>query len=335
MDGRGRLAQPLNRTGHAPERTGSTVATSPKRRPARRVSSRGGRATARPIWIGKLERSVARNFQFVSRLRLNRGGGVVASTLIVVAAIGYGVIAGGHLDPVAEALRDLRDGIGRTVGFRIASIAFAGNKHLNREEILARAGVTGLSSLLFFDVTAARARLMSDPRIADAAILKLFPDQLQISIVERQPFALWQINRRVSVIAEDGTVLTPYVSREYLNLPMFVGRGAESRAKELLQVIDRYPDIRANLRASILVAERRWNLRLTNGLDIKLPEADIARALDQLTVLDRDNKLTTRDIVAIDLRQLDRVTVQLSDAAAQARDAAIKEKAKLKKGGNA
>ena len=128
-------------------------------------------------------------------------------------------------------------------------------------------------------------------------------------------------------------MLTPYVAREYVNLPMFVGRGAETRAKDLLAVIERYPDIRDNLRASILVAERRWNLRLKNGIDIKLPEADIARALDQFAVLERDKKLTTRDITSIDLREADRVTVQLSDAAAQARDAAIKEKAKPKKAG--
>ena len=42
----------------------------------------------------------------------------------------------------------------------------------------------------------------------------------------------------------------------------------------------------------------------------------------------------TRDIVAIDLRLSDRVTVRLSDAAAQARIDAAKDKPK-KKGGSA
>ncbi|MGZ3409468.1 MAG: cell division protein FtsQ/DivIB [Xanthobacteraceae bacterium] len=285
-------------------------------------------------WIGKVQRWVLRNGQFVTRFRFNRGGGVAASALIVVAALSFGVIRGGHLEPATDALQSVRDAVGRTVGFRIAAINFSGNKHLNRDEILARAGVTGLSSLLFFDVTAARSRLLSDPRIADATILKLYPDQLQIAITERQPFALWQINRQVSVIADDGAVLVPYVPREYLKLPMFVGRGAEKRAKDLLEILDRYPDILANVRASILVAERRWNLRLVNGLDIKLPEDNIDSALAQLSTLDRDKKLTTRDIVSIDLRQSDRVTVQLSDAAAQARDAVIKERARQKKGGS-
>jgi cell division protein FtsQ len=29
------------------------------------------------------------------------------------------------------------------------------------------------------------------------------------------------------------------------------------------------------------VAERRWNLRLTNGLDVRLPEAGVEQALER------------------------------------------------------
>ena len=86
--------------------------------------------------------------------------------------------------------------------------------------------------------------------------------------------------------------------------------------------------------ASVLVGERRWNLRLNNGIDVRLPESDVAPALERLVVLDNEKNLITRDIVAIDLRLPDRVTVRLSEAAAQARIDALKDKQK-KKGGNA
>jgi cell division protein FtsQ len=86
------------------------------------------------------------------------------------------------------------------------------------------------------------------------------------------------------------------------------------------------------LRASIFVAERRWNLRLNNGIDVRLPEGDIEEALDRLVALDRDKKLLSRDIVAVDLRLPDRVSVRLSDAAAQAREDAAKDKKKKKAG---
>jgi cell division protein FtsQ len=113
-----------------------------------------------------------------------------------------------------------------------------------------------------------------------------------------------------------------------------VGRGAQQQASDFLAVINRYPDIRAALRASILVAERRWNLRLRNGIEVRLPETNVAQALDRLVTLEREKKLLSRDIVTVDLRLPDRVGVALSEAAAQAREDALKD-SKKKKGGDA
>jgi cell division protein FtsQ len=90
------------------------------------------------------------------------------------------------------------------------------------------------------------------------------------------------------------------------------------------------------MRAAVLVAERRWNIVLKNGVDIRLPQVDAEQALDTLVELDRDKKLLSRDIAVVDLRLPDRVTVRLSDDAAAARqDALNKDKKSKKKGGAA
>jgi cell division protein FtsQ len=163
-------------------------------------------------------------------------------------------------------------------------------------------------------------------------VLKLYPDRLHISVTERKAFALWQKNGRVSVISRDGTVLEPYVAPQFTRLPLVVGEGAAQRAADFLALMDRYPAIRDQARAYVLVAERRWNIKLNNGLDVRLPEAQPERAIETLIALDRDKRLLSRDITAIDLRLADRVTVRLSDAAAQARDEALKTKTKRKAG---
>jgi cell division protein FtsQ len=263
-----------------------------------------------------------------------QGSGVAASVLLVVGALCYGAVRGGHVADTIVELKAARDALANAVGFRIAAISLSGQHEVSREEVLTTAGVTGRASLLFLDVDAARERLKTNPWIADATVLKLYPDRLQISISERKPFALWQKDGRVSVISADGTVLEPFVAGRYFGLPLVVGRGAQHQGKDFLAILDRYPEIRSALRASILVAERRWNLRLKNGIDVRLPEADVERALDTLVALDRDKKIISRDIAAIDLRLPDRVTVRLSAAAAQAREDALKDK-KKKKGGDA
>ena len=93
--------------------------------------------------------------------------------------------------------------------------------------------------------------------------------------------------------------------------------------------------MRSATKAVIFVGERRWNLRLKDGLDIRLPENDVGNALATLSTLDKQERLFSRDIVVVDLRLPDRLTVQLSDDAAKARDELFKDKKSKKKAGDA
>ena len=330
MDGRGRLAQSLTRI--APWITPWRARPRARGRTAPYVHAdrRSPPATGSGL-AGLLRRCSIRLFN----VRVRSGVGRAASGLFLLATLAYGVVVGDHIPAIVGSLKDARDAAANAAGFRIASIAMTGERHVSREEILSAAGVTGTTSLLFFDVEDARDRLKANPWIADATVLKLYPDRLQIGIKEREAFALWQQAGRVSVIAGDGTVLEPYVNPRLIRLPLVVGVGAAARAQEILTVLERYPDLRDQVRASVLIGERRWNLRLRNGLDIRLPESDGEQALVTLAGLDRDKKLLSRDLVAIDLRLLDRVTVRLSEAAAAARAEALKDKKPAKKGGAA
>jgi cell division protein FtsQ len=323
MDGGGRLDQSLTGSGTQTAEGIGVPADEPHL----------ARAPGRFFALAGYARRIGRRSVKLARLP-PPGVGIAASILLLAGTLGYGAIAGGHVTDIVAWLKDARDEAANAAGFRIAAVSLTGSKEISREEILTIAGVTGHVSLLFLDADAARKRLMANPWIADAAVLKLYPDRLQINITERQAFALWQEHGRVSVIADDGTVLEPFVEDRYRGLPLVVGPGAEHEARDFLAVVAHYPDIRSAVYASVLVAQRRWDLRLKSGLDIRLPEDNVAPALDRLVKLDREKKLLSRDIAAVDLRLPDRVTVQLSGAAAQARDEALKEKDKKKKKGS-
>src|SRR6202008_1035795 len=88
-------------------------------------------------------------------------------------------------------------------------------------------------------------------------------------------------------------------------------------------------------KAAVFVGERRWNLRTKDGLDIRLPEHDVGNALAELSRLDKEEKLFSRDIVAVDMRLPDRLVVQLSDDAAKAREKLYDDKKPKKKAGDA
>ena len=120
-------------------------------------------------------------------------------------------------------------------------------------------------------------------------------------------------------------MLDHYVSRRFVSLPLIVGTGAETRARDFLALLARYPQVSSVTKAAIFVGERRWNLRLKDGLDIRLPEMDVGNALAALSKLDKEDHLFSRDIVAVDMRLPDRLTVQLSDEAAKAREELYKK----------
>ena len=334
MDGGGRFAEPLTGTAYAPGAAS---------RPDGRAGQGGPRkkkaapASRRAWWAGSFSRraSLRRPLFALGRLRRFRSVGIVASILIVTAGTSFGVVRGGHLPTVIEWLKDGRDMAANAVGFRIAAVAIAGNKHLSREEILAIAGIGGRTSLLFLDAAETRAKLKANPWVGDATVQKLFPDRLAVTVVERAAFALWQTGGQINVIADDGTVLESYVSPAVLTLPFVVGTGAATRAKDFIVLLDRHPALRKNVRAAVLVGERRWNLRLKSGVDVKLPETGVAEALDQLATLDRNKQLLARDITIVDLRFPDRIIVRLTEAVAQAREEALKAKRTKPKGGNA
>jgi cell division protein FtsQ len=261
--------------------------------------------------------------------------GIAATVLMLLGSAGFGIVKGGHVEELTQALSDTRNAIANSAGFRITTVAINGRKQLTQDEVLGTGGVNGRSSLLFLDAATVRDKLKANPWIADATVLKLYPGQLQIDIVERSAFALWQQDGRLSVIAEDGAVLEPYLSSHFMSLPLVVGKGAETRARDFLALLARYPQVNAATKAVIFVGERRWNLRLKDGLDVRLPEQDVGTALAALSKLDKEEKLFSRDIVAVDMRLPDRLTVQLSDDAAKAREDLFKDKKLKKKAGDA
>ena len=266
---------------------------------------------------------------------LPRRAGVIATVLLLLGSTAFGVVKGGHVGEVAAAFDDTRNALANSAGFRIMAVSISGNKQLTRDEVLAIGGVSGRSSLLFLDADTVRDKLKANAWIGDATVRKYYPGQLQIEIAERSAFALWQEDGRLSVIADDGAVLEPYISRPFITLPLVVGKGAEKRARDFLALLARYPQVHDVTKAAVLVGERRWNLRLKDGLDVKLPEQDVGNALAALSRLDREDKLFSRDIVAVDMRLADRLTVQLSDDAAKAREDLLKDKKPKKKAGDA
>jgi cell division protein FtsQ len=96
----------------------------------------------------------------------------------------------------------------------------------------------------------------------------------------------------------------------YSNLIVLVGDDAPIHAAKLLDMLAREPDLAKRVRAAVRVGARRWNLRIDNAIDVRLPEDGADVAWSKLGELERKNRILSRDIEAVDLRLPDRLIVQ-------------------------
>ena len=260
----------------------------------------------------------------------SRGLGFGLTLLLFGATGAYGLSTGGQWPHIVETYGSPGDIVANLFGFRVNTVTITGQRELTDARIFAAAGVSDTSSLLFLDCEEAREGLQKLPLVKSAQVRKLFPDTLAITIEERVPYALWQLDGDVSVVAEDGTILDHAVPERFATLPLLVGTGADKRAHEIVSLLEAVPAVGKRVKAATLVAERRWNLALDNGVVVRLPEQGADRALTALLDLEQSGKVLEKDVLAIDMRLPDRVAFRLAADSAAARAEALAKKAPKK-----
>lgn len=300
-----------------------------------RVRSRGsqetlltrGIASARkpsnrlPVLAGT-RRLIARSPSSIRLARLGhdrvRGKWLILCLLLLGSAGVYGAVVGGQTTRAYDALTGGIERLAVAAGFGVKRIIVNGQLHATDAAITAALGAGPDTMMLGFDTDAAKARLEAVPWVRHAQVMRLLPSTLQVLVEERTPYAIWQNRGQTYVVDAEGVVLAPALREAYAGLPLVVGEGAGKSAAQLFEQLTPHGDLTQNLAAAIRVGDRRWTLKLASGIDIMLPDDNVHEALTSLAKLDREHGVLKRDIAAVDLRLLDRVTVRLRETASAA-----------------
>lgn len=294
----------------------STVA--PGRRRAKSGKSFGRRGQRPPSRL-------SRTIEAIREGRLPKSLVGVASAGFVGAAALYGLAVGGHIAAAGTYVVDQASASVAWVGFGVDEVTVAGRERTTRADVLAALEVQQGQIIFSVDLETARENLLRLDWIADATVTRILPDRVHVELVERRPFAVWQRGGRLAVIDAQGRPITEDGVEGYGHLPLVVGHGAAREAKGFTQLVAAWPELQARVRAYVRVGDRRWNLRLENGVDVLLPEVGVQDALAELVAIDEAQRVLARDIEAIDVRLPDRFTVRLSPDAAARRDAVTQE----------
>ncbi len=281
-----------------------------------RVLLRGERSTAGLLaWTRKLRRPAP------------RGVGLAMAAALIFGSSAFGVVRGGEYASFVASEGSVPDFIARALGFDIAIVTISGQAELSESEILSDAGVSPKNSLLLLDAAQARARLETAPLVKQASVRKLYPNHLVIDLIERTPCALWQKDGQVNIVAADGAVIDQMRDQRFASLPFVVGEGANERLSEYTALVAAAGELGPKIRAGVLVANRRWNLKMTSGVEVMLPEVNPQAAVATLVRLQRESRVLDRDVLSLELRLDGRLFARLTEEAAAARAAAHPKKA--------
>lgn len=258
------------------------------------------------------------------RIHIPRHTGTVSAVAFYAATGFYGMSLGGYTDLVARTTSN-------AVGFAVEDVRVSGNSETSEIDILEKLGLDGETSLVAMDAETARKKLSELPWIEDVQVRKVYPRTIEVVLKERKAYAIWQHGQELSLIEKNGSVIAPLRDNKFTNLPLFVGRDAESAAARFESDFGAWPDIRSEVKAYVRIAGRRWDLHMNNGIIVKLPETDVEQALTLLTRMQKEQRLLDRDIVAVDFRLSDRTAIQLSPGATERRQAALTARTKALK----
>jgi cell division protein FtsQ len=255
-------------------------------------------------------RKIAPAREDAQRILLRRPILALSLGLIVVGG-GIGLFAGGHVARLVDGVGTRVQAPFNQAGFTVRTVALNGEERTSQSAAHAAIAVPTGSSIFGVRPDAIRARLLMLPWVADAEVRRHLPDSVSVRLIEKRPFALWRNGTDVLVVERSGAVITKAGSQSLGRLPLLAGAGAPESAAPLIDALAGEKATTARLQLIQRVGERRWDLILSGGVTVRLPEEGWERQLTELERLIVEKGILERDIEMIDLRYPDNYVFRL------------------------
>ena len=203
------------------------------------------------------------------------------------------------------------DFLASIAGFGLDQVTVKGNRITLASEIYEALELDESRSFVSFDAASARARIEALSWVASVSFRRVYPNQLDVTVRERQAFAVWRMGRSLSLIDDEGRVLSPIEeTAAHSQLPRFAGKGAAKEAAFLWADLKGHPAIRQRMLSAERFGERRWSLSLNNNVVIHLPNSGATTALAQLESWPGFEGYMNNGSTIIDLRAKGRIVVR-------------------------
>lgn len=186
--------------------------------------------------------------------------------------------------------------------FPIKSVRVYGVNRLDQEAI--KQALLPLIDRGFFSVNVEtiRDRLLQMPWVSDIFVRRSWPDQVDVTVLERRAVAKWNGS---SLLSDTGEVFLPATQSYPSDLPNLVGPDAEQvvMLKYFLEMNRLLQPLRVKIASLELTTYLTWKLTLDNGIKMELGHKDsLTRLAHFVKVYPKIIGTHPEDIDSIDLR---------------------------------
>lgn len=243
--------------------------------------------------------------------------GIALAVVVIVIWLSSWLYLSGSMARGGEWARDRFVEMSADLGFRVKDILVEGRENASAEIILAIINMQEDDPLLAFNPQEVRAQLEKISWVEKAYVQRRWPDTLYIRLEERQPTALYKSEAGIKLLDEKGENIATDQIEPFKHLLRLSGEGAAQNLSTLLKDLETQPEIKARVSGAQRIGNRRWDLLLKDGKEIKLPEHGVLEGLQRLVKAHNDSAILDKDIIAIDLREDDRIAVRTRPGAVQ------------------
>jgi len=207
--------------------------------------------------------------------------------------------------------------VSKKTGFELRDVAVVGREKTSQKDLLAAIQCQQGDAMLLIEPSLVRENVKKLPWVYEASVRRQFPDTLIVEVQERQPLALWQNEGTHKLIDDQGQIVPIDDLGEYKKLLVVSGSDAPLQTPVLIRFLDQYPDLKALIQGAQYMRANRWDLYLDHDICVKLPENDVEKAMVRLVALHNDGQLSNNEILVVDLRDPEKLTVRMTPEAAQ------------------
>ncbi len=205
-------------------------------------------------------------------------------------------------------------------GYQLENILVTGRNYTPASSIKSAINLQKGDALLSFNPKQAQDILLQENWIENVTVKRILPDTISVKIIERIPMALWQKDKKLSLIDSNGNIITDQNLGSFKDLIILTGEAAPQFAPTLLSYFQAVPDIFYRIETANFISKRRWDVVLKNGTLIKLPEDNVPLALSSLEKLNAKDKILESNLDFIDVRDLKRITIKTKPGTVQKYD---------------